>query len=85
MTQEVTKLFDIGKHKFQVGQRVRPSKDGQDANIFKRKHWNTYGIVTKVDEYNSPSVLWTHRKTSSSYYPGFIEPVVNTKVPECVN
>lgn len=64
----------IGKHKFRVGQRVRPSAEGQAANIFKPKHWDASGVVTRVSEFNSPTVKWDHRKTASSYSAYFIEP-----------
>jgi hypothetical protein len=61
-------------HKFRVGQRVRPSQYGKDRCIFTKTRHNQTGVVMKVDEFNSPTVLWEGRKRSSSYYPGFIEP-----------
>lgn len=64
----------IGKHKFRVGQRVRPSAEGKIACIFPRTRENQTGVVTKVDKFNSPTVLWEGRKTASGYYAGFIEP-----------
>ena len=67
--------LDFGKnsrHKFRVGQRVRPSAEGRAANVFTSR--TVSGTVTKVDEWNSPTVLWDHRKTGSSYAPWFIEP-----------
>jgi hypothetical protein len=64
----------LGKHKFKVGQRVRPSQEGEDAYIFRRKHFDRTGIVTKVDKFNCPTVLWEGRKTASGYYAGFIQP-----------
>lgn len=64
----------IGKHKFRVGQRVRPSQYGKDCFIFTKTRHEQTGVVTKVDVFNSPTVLWEGRKTTSSYYPGFIEP-----------
>ena len=64
----------LGKHKFRVGQRVRPSADGKAAHIFMPKHRDRSGVVTKVDEFNSLTVLWDHRKTGGRYHPDFIEP-----------
>lgn len=63
-----------GKYKFRVGQRVRPSTDGKGANLFPRTRWEQSGVVVKVDQWNSPTVLWDGRKTSSSYHPVFIRP-----------
>lgn len=64
----------LGKHKFKVGQRVRPSTEGIKAMIFPRTRHNQSGEVTKVDRFNSPTVLWEGRKTASGYHPDFIEP-----------
>lgn len=64
----------LGKHRFHVGQRVRPSPEGKAANIFIRKHLDASGVVTAVDEWNSPTVRWDHRKTADSYASHFIEP-----------
>jgi len=64
----------FGKHKFKEGQRVRPSREGQQAYIFPKTRFDQTGIVVKVDRFNSPTVLWEGRKTTSSYYAGFIEP-----------
>lgn len=64
----------IGRHKFRVGQRVRLSQRGKVANIAYRCHLDRPGVVAKVDEFNSPSVLWDGRKTASGYHPDFIEP-----------
>lgn len=61
-------------HKFKVGQRVRPSQYGKERYIFTKTRFEQTGVVTKVDEFNSPTVLWEGRKTASHYYPGFIEP-----------
>jgi len=61
-------------HKFKVGQRVRPSQYGKDRYIFPKTRHDQTGVVTKVDEFNSPTVVWEGRKTPSSYYPGFVEP-----------
>ena len=69
----------LGKHRFYVGQRVRPSDEGKAANVFKRQHWNASGVVTKVNERNTPTVLWDHRKTASSYAAWFIEPDMRRK------
>jgi hypothetical protein len=64
----------IGKHKFRKDQRVRLSTAGKYACICKRTRREESGIVTRVDEYNSPTVLWDYRKTTSTYHPDFIEP-----------
>jgi hypothetical protein len=64
----------IGKHKFIVGQRVRPSADGIDANIFRPRHHDASGRVVRVDQFNVPTVLWDYRKTAAQYHPDFIEP-----------
>lgn len=63
--------------KFRVGQRVRPSKYGIERNIFcgtyrGKRRADASGVVLRVDEFNSPTVLWDGRKTASSYFPGFI-------------
>lgn len=64
----------LGKHKFRVGQRVRPSKEGIEANLFARTRQQATGVVTRVDEFNCPTVLWSYRKTPSGYAPWFIAP-----------
>ena len=64
----------FGKHKFKVGQRVRPSQYGIDRFIFRRSKALQSGTITKVDKFNSPTILWDGRKTTSSYFAGFIEP-----------
>lgn len=64
----------LGKHKFKVGQRVRPSPEGIAANLFTKARHDQSGVVVKVDELNSPSVKWDWRKTATHYWPGFIEP-----------
>lgn len=64
----------IGKHKFRKGQRVRPSAEGIDAFLFPKTRHNQSGVVLKVDEFNSPTVLWDGRKTGKRYYAGFIAP-----------
>jgi hypothetical protein len=64
----------IGKHKFKVGQRVRPSAYGIGRHIFLRARVKQSGKVMKVDEFNSPTVLWDGRKTAKSHHPDFIEP-----------
>lgn len=61
----------MGKYKFKVGQRVRPSHEGR---IFPRTRFEQTGVVTRVDKFNSPTVLWEGRKTASGYYADFIEP-----------
>jgi hypothetical protein len=60
---------------FRVGQRVKPSPEGIAANLFRRGKENVRGTVTKVDEFNSPTVLWDWRRTTASYHPDFIDPI----------
>lgn len=62
------------KYKFKVGQRVRPSKDGIEAHLFRGKKATRSGIVTFVDRWNCPTVLWEGRKTTAGYHPRFIAP-----------
>lgn len=62
------------QHRFRVGQRVRPSEYGKDHCIFPKSRFDQSGIVTKVDEFNSPTVLWDGRKTPKGYAPEFIAP-----------
>ena len=64
----------LGKHIFKTGQRVRPSQEAKDAHIFPKTRFDQAGIITKVDKFNSPTVLWEGRKTPRKYYAGFIEP-----------
>lgn len=64
----------LGTHKFKVGQRVRPSEYSMGRFIFPKTRAAQSGIVTKVDEFNCPTVLWDLRKTASGYHPDFIEP-----------
>ncbi len=64
----------MGKHKFRVGQRVRLSAEGIAANLVPKTRRDQTGVVQKIDEFNSPTVLWEGRKTPRSYYAGFIEP-----------
>ena len=64
----------LGKHKFRVGQKVRPSAEGIKANIFPKTRQLQSGIVQKIDQFNSPTVLWDGRKTARGYHPDFIEP-----------
>jgi hypothetical protein len=64
----------IGRHKFRIGQRVRPSPEGIRRNVFPGKKATRGGVVEKVDEFNSPTVLWDGRKTADGYHPDFIEP-----------
>ncbi len=68
----------LGAYQFKVGQRVKPSQRAWDGTLFwrYRSQRSTFrGTVTKVDEFNCPTVLWDGRKTSSSYHPNFIDPV----------
>lgn len=62
------------KHKFRVGQRVCLSAYGRERNTMPRHRRDASGVVTKVDEFNSPTVRWDYRRTGSSYFAGFIEP-----------
>lgn len=62
------------KHKFKVGQRVRPSQYGKDHFIFPKTRHEQTGVVTKVDEFGCPTVLWEGRKTPFGYFGGFVEP-----------
>lgn len=64
----------LGKHKFRVGQKVRPSAEGIAANLFPKTRQKQSGVVRKVDRFNCPTVLWEGRRTSSSYHPRFIAP-----------
>lgn len=64
----------LGKHKFRVGQRVRPSQYGKDNRIFSKTRHDQSGVVVKVDRFNAPTVIWEGRKTASEYHPDFIEP-----------
>ena len=64
----------LGKHKFRIGQRVRPSEEGIKARIFPKTRQLQSGVVQKVDRFNCPTVLWNGRRTGSSYHPNFIEP-----------
>jgi hypothetical protein len=54
----------IGQAKFQVGQRVKPSRKGQLANVFPSRHWDASDTITEVDKFNTPSVRWDHSKTT---------------------
>lgn len=63
-----------GKYRFKVGQRVRPSQYGKDRCIFSKTRFDQSGVVTKVDQFNSPTILWNGRKTATGYYSDFIEP-----------
>ena len=60
---------------FRVGQKVRPSREGIAATLFKGKKALATGRVVKVDRFNCPTVLWEGRKTATSYHPDFIDPV----------
>jgi hypothetical protein len=66
--------YKIGKYKFRVGQRVRLSDAGKKALVCPKTRWEQGGLVLKVDRFNSPTVLWDSRKTTSTYHPDFIEP-----------
>lgn len=64
----------LGKHKFKTGQRVRPSDEGIAGLIFVKTKIAQTGVVTKVDKFNCPTVLWEGRKTPKRYHADFIEP-----------
>lgn len=64
----------LGRFRFRVGQRVRPSADGIAANIFPKTRHDQSGVVQMVDRFNSPTVLWDGRKTAKGYHPNFIAP-----------
>lgn len=63
---------------FVVGQRVRLSQYGKDSRIYSGKKAERHGTVTKVDEFNCPTVLWEGRRTATSYYPDFIDVISPT-------
>lgn len=65
----------FGRYRFKVGMRVKPSAEGIASTLFPGAKAERKGTVTKVDQWNGPTVLWDGRKTASSYWPGFIEPV----------
>lgn len=67
-------MANIGskKHKFRVGQRVRPSRAGIENDIFTGSRQLQSGMVVKVDQFNCPTVLWDGRKTPRGYHPDFI-------------
>jgi len=62
----------MGKLKFKVGQKVRPSRYGIARNIYQRTRVKQTGVVVRVDAYNCPTVLWEGRKTPISYHPAFV-------------
>lgn len=64
----------LGKHKFHVGQRVRPSAYGIERLIFPGKKAKQSGKIVAVGPYNDPTVLWDGRTTKSGYHPDFIAP-----------
>lgn len=70
----------IGKHKFKVGQRVRPSADGIHASLFRGRR-DISGVVTKVDRFNCPTIHWNDRMGTSTYHADFIEPDLRRRTP----
>ena len=64
--------FITSQPPFRVGQKVKPSADGIVANLFPREKAKRIGVVTKVDQFNCPTVLWQGRKTATGYHPRFI-------------
>lgn len=67
-------MGNAGLYRFKVGQRVRPSAEGIAANVFPKTRHHQSGVVTRVDEFNSPDVKWDGRKTTSGYAAAFIAP-----------
>jgi hypothetical protein len=67
-------------HMFKVGDRVRLTEYARQCFIVTRRPDAT-GVVVKVDQFNSPTVLWDHRKTASGYHPDFIEPIPKRRQP----
>lgn len=65
-----------GQTKFKVGMRVRLSAYAKEKNIRPKSRRDDRGSIVKVDQFNTPVVLWDGQKTPKGYYPGFIEPVV---------
>jgi hypothetical protein len=57
---------------FKVGQRVRPSPYALERFVFPKTRHNQSGVVTRVDEFGSPTVLWDGFKTPKGYFAGFI-------------
>jgi hypothetical protein len=72
-------LFITAQPPFRVGQKVKPSAEGIAATLFPGVKAKRIGAVTKVDEFNCPTVLWQGRKTASSYHPRFIAPLNKRK------
>ncbi len=76
----------VQRHRFKVGERVRPSKLGIERNIFSGTYRGVRkatasGTIVRVGDYNTPVVLWSYRKTSTSYWPTFISPDRRKKRP----
>lgn len=69
----------FGKHKFRKGQRVRLSDEGRKKRLLPRVRLNASGKVLRVDNWNSPTVRWDHRRTADKYWAGFIEPDTRKK------
>jgi len=67
------------RHKFRVGMRVRPSRYALERGMFRGtyrgvKKSKASGVVVAVDEFNSPTVRWSYRRTGNRYFGGFITP-----------
>lgn len=62
------------EYKFRKGQRVRPSEYAKGRCIFPQTRLDQGGVVTNVDEFNSPNGLWDGRKTPKGYHHSFIRP-----------
>ncbi len=71
----------MGKHKFRINQRVRPSAYGIERFIFPKTRHTQSGVVVKVDRFNCPTVRWEGRKILQEYHPDFIAPDRRRKEP----
>ena len=60
-------------NKIRVGQRVRPSLRGIDANLFPGDKAERSGVIVKIDRSGFPKVLWDGLKTLLVYHPNFID------------
>jgi hypothetical protein len=71
----------IGRYRFKVGMRVKLSKAGREANLYPPKKHDRLGTVTRVDQFNTPTVLWDGMKTPRGFHPDFVKPVPVEKSP----
>ena len=72
----------FGKYKFKKGQRVRPSEYSIGRFIFPKTRHNQSGVVTEVDKWNCPTVVWDRFKTPQHYHADFIAPDRRRKRPD---